>query len=587
MLPSWLEIVEGHAPILLIAPHGGRAGTATRAMLHPKVNDLGTAAITRELASRLRARALINTAMDRNELDCNRLSQLSQHAPWLLELITEQLIAIIKSEGHATVLVIHGWNIIEPRVDLGLGLKEIGGTLRPLPGAYITAREAFIRGQVSVLAARLRHAQIHPTFGLRYPGAAAHNLLQGFTPRHASSKSTPLRQLATIAADGGVDALQLEMSVTLRLPGELRERAIDAITQTFATRRESEAQRSAPAPICILTQTQPTSPKMVTPKAPPSRVGVEFYDPTAGIGGMVSFDFGPGAAGGRIMILFGGSRVALFTAEGEAERKGHQLSIGPLILNASHNGNLVFRGPAVIVDDGRAYLSVEDALARSRIDQTAAVQATLEFEDTTTSFSNLLIELDDLLAAARTARNSNESSPIIPPRAAFGRLRGFVQLGGRRSSLDAAFRLGASFTGLGLQKFVKRWMLWSNFRRPTGHEAFEARELQLDGGACHRLARVSRNGHWSTCKLTEIRAHHLSPNGPPERVAADATDPAGVRLTIEGTSGAFVMLSRPGPDQTRLHTTLGFAEFRLGDLRGAGMYEFSQRVGLNGDPEAF
>ena len=82
---SWLEIVDGAVPVLLIAPHGGRAGLAARSTLHPKVNDLGTAEITREIATRLGARALINRAMDRNELDCNRLSQLSQRAPWLLE----------------------------------------------------------------------------------------------------------------------------------------------------------------------------------------------------------------------------------------------------------------------------------------------------------------------------------------------------------------------------------------------------------------------------------------------------------------------------------------------------------------------
>src|SRR5215472_11081306 len=119
--PPWLEIVEGAAPILLIAPHGGRAGAAARAILHPKVNDLETAEITREIATRLGARALINTAMDRNELDCNRLSQITQRAPWLLELIARELDGVIRSAGHATVLLIHGWNIIEPRIDLGLG----------------------------------------------------------------------------------------------------------------------------------------------------------------------------------------------------------------------------------------------------------------------------------------------------------------------------------------------------------------------------------------------------------------------------------------------------------------------------------
>src|SRR4029077_7384215 len=106
---EWLETNEGAAPILLIAPHGGRAGHAARATLHPKVNDLETAAITRELAHRLGAPALINAAMDRNDLDCNRLSQLILRAPWLLELITDRIEDIISHHGRVTVLLIHGW----------------------------------------------------------------------------------------------------------------------------------------------------------------------------------------------------------------------------------------------------------------------------------------------------------------------------------------------------------------------------------------------------------------------------------------------------------------------------------------------
>ena len=232
----WLEIIDGEAPLLLIAPHGGRAGAAARATLHPKVNDLETAEITREIAARLRAPALINAAMDRNELDCNRLSQITQQAPWLLELIAKQLAGIIRRTGHATVLLIHGWNIIEPRIDLGLGLRDVGGTLRPPPGAHVSADDTFILGPVSSLAARLRDAKIHPTFGLRYPGGAAQNLLQGFTARHASSEAAPLRRLANMAAEGMLNALQLEMSVALRLPGELRERAIAAISDTFVNK---------------------------------------------------------------------------------------------------------------------------------------------------------------------------------------------------------------------------------------------------------------------------------------------------------------------------------------------------------------
>src|ERR1700722_7011893 len=123
----WLEVIEGPAPILLIAPHGGRAGAASRSTLHPKVNDLETAAITRDLALRLSAAALINAGMDRNEIDCNRLSQLGARAPWMLDLIAQSTNRMVERHGHATVLLIHGWNVIEPRIDFGLGLRDANG----------------------------------------------------------------------------------------------------------------------------------------------------------------------------------------------------------------------------------------------------------------------------------------------------------------------------------------------------------------------------------------------------------------------------------------------------------------------------
>ena len=49
-------------------------------MLHPKVNDLHTADITRELAQRLGAGAIINAGMDGDRLDLNRLSQVMERA---------------------------------------------------------------------------------------------------------------------------------------------------------------------------------------------------------------------------------------------------------------------------------------------------------------------------------------------------------------------------------------------------------------------------------------------------------------------------------------------------------------------------
>src|ERR1700722_18740306 len=153
---SWLEGIDSDSPLLLIAPHGGRAEPRTRSMLNPKVNDLHTAEITRGLATRLGASALINVAMDRNRIDCNRLSQIIEGAPWVLGILAQRVGAIVARHGRVTVLLIHGWNIIEPRLDFGLGLRNSGGELRPPGSACVSACDEFINGPLAGLADHLR-----------------------------------------------------------------------------------------------------------------------------------------------------------------------------------------------------------------------------------------------------------------------------------------------------------------------------------------------------------------------------------------------------------------------------------------------
>jgi len=308
--PPWLEVIEGESPILLIAPHGGRAGIATRSTLHPKVNDLETADITRDLASRLGATALINAGMDRNEIDCNRLAQIAERAPWMLDLITGHASRIIDLHGRAIVLLIHGWNVIEPRIDFGLGLRHNSGGLQPPVGAHVSASDEFIRGPVAALFARLDAAGITPTFGLRYPGGASQNLLQAFTGRHANSEIEALQRLAQLAARGRIEALQLEMSVAVRLAGDFRSRGLDALTEVFLGASAGDDRLTLPLhgnERIIIKRDAPPKPvrKSADPLPPPAtRAGIEFYDPIAQIGGMASFDFGAGAAGARIMMLF-------------------------------------------------------------------------------------------------------------------------------------------------------------------------------------------------------------------------------------------------------------------------------------------
>jgi len=584
---SWLEIVAGAAPLLLIAPHGGRAGEAARATLHPKVNDLETAAITRELARRLGAPALINAGMDRNELDCNRLAQLAGRAPWMLDLIARRVEEIVARHGRATVLLIHGWNIIEPRVDFGLGLREAGGRLHPPAGAHVSASDEFINGPVTDLAAALDAARIQATFGMRYPGGAAQNLLQAFTPRHADSPLEALRRLAKIAAEGAIDALQLEMSVALRLPGALRERSLDAFAKTFSAAGNGAA---APRPAFhVVRQSIPRAAKKTAAvsSAPPSRVGVEFYDPAARLGGMVSFDFGPGAAGGRIMVLFDRRRVALFTAEGKASRESGKISLGPLTLDArAHGGRLDFSGPAVIVDDGAAYLSVERALAKGRLDGAMELAATLCFDDGAPAFADIIAALETALTRAHQHDAGFADAAGAPPHALYGRLRGSISVGGAHYALDAIARVGASFTSLGPRRFAERRMLWACFSRDGGHDAAEARALTLDGVRSHRIARSLRDREWSDCELAHIELTVAPPSSPPARIAAEIAAPGGARMIIEGRPDTFMTLSRPGLDGVRIHTSLGFASYRIGDAAGAGMYEYSRLAGTAaGDTE--
>lgn len=570
--PRWLETPEGGAPVLLIAPHGGRAGPATHAMLNPKVNDLHTADITRELAWRLDAGAIINAGMDRNQLDLNRLSQVMSEAPWMLELIAARLERIVARSKRAVVLVIHGWNVIEPRVDLGVGIKSSGGKLLPARGAHVSASDGFINGPLLDLAESLRRSGIKPSFGLRYPGAGPNNLLQAFTQRHASSPLDPLRRLAALNACGALEAVQLELSVTLRMPGRLRVEVIDAIARSFAgCDRAVIAPRAARLEVVRTSDASPPAAERRAQQtlAAPSRVGLEFYDGSARVGAMASFDLGAGAAGARVMMVLGRERIALFTAEGRVERTPQSLVLGPLTLRTC-GGGLVFEfaGPAVVVEDGAAYLSVEHALAKAALQE--AMELYAEFDPWPGAHpspgppSQTLIELI--------------THPEHDAKGIFGRLTGRLSIAGTRHRLEAAGRLGRSFTGIGKAAFRTRRMIWAAFPGTSAPRAVEARTLTTEDGAESGHACVFSRGLWADHTPQRLE---LAPAGlrcPPEQISLRLQPlKDGHALTLGGEVRGFVMLSRPGSAQSRILTSLGFATFRLGDRRGVGMFECSQR----------
>lgn len=559
----WLEVIEGGSPLLLIAPHGGRAGKAARATLHPKVNDLHTAEITRELAARLDASALINSAMDRNLIDCNRIPQLAERAPWVLEIIAQRLAAMVERFGRATVLLIHGWNIIEPRVDFGLGVRTHGHELRPAGSAQVSASDDFINGPLAALAGQLRVAGIIPTFGLRYPAGGIHNLVQAFTERHRGSPLSPLSRISSISARGPVDAAQLELSVSVRLLGPLRQRCIDAIADTFARRPQAAVLSHSNLSIVRA----PFAPRGVSVTAP-VRIGMEFYDATSGIGAMTSFDLGASGFGARIMMLLGERRVILCTCEGTTRRDRDRLSLGPLSL-AIRGDSLVleFAGPAVVVPDGSTYLSIERALATGILDPSARVTLRVPLSG------------DGLDPAVLFADGPPDSAVrnIAP---LFSIATGEATLERRRYTLHASTRAGVSFTGLGPQKFNERRMIWALFDGDAQvQDAIELRRIDADTGTQQRAARLLSDGNWSTLTLKNLAIEARAPELMPHRL--EATVAAGVSrdsFKLVGTPIAFVPLSRPGLNGSRIYTALGFGTFKWGTRPASGMFEYSRRV---------
>jgi hypothetical protein len=574
----WLEAPDGDAPVLLIAPHGGHAGPATRALLNPKVNDLHTADITHELARRLGAGAIINAGMDRNRLDLNRLSQVMNEAPWMLELIAARLERIVARGGRAVVLLIHGWNVIEPRVDLGVGVKSAGATLLPACGAHVSASDGFINGPLLDFVESLGRSGIKPTFGLRYPGAGANNLLQAFTQRHASSPVDALRRLAALNARGALEAVQLELSVALRMPGRFRTETIAAIADSFArcdrhatAPQLSRVGRASRIEIIRTVEVPSPAPRRGPQQLPagPLRVGLEFYDPSTKLGVMASFDLGAGAAGARVMAIAGRERIALFTAEGRVERTAHSLTLGPLALriDGSHL-RFDFAGPAVVVEDGTAYLSVERALAKAALHEAMELHA--EFEPLPAPRASSGAPTETLVELITRPENAGEGI--------FGRVTGHFWIAGEKHRLEAVARLGRSLIAIGNGAFSARRMIWAAFPDAASPQAVEARaQTDNEGGETER-ARVLDRGRWTDRGLQRLELTPATPRRPPHRISAILRPPGeGHALTLAGEVQSFVMLSRPGPAQSRILTSVGFASFRTGDNHGAGMFECSHR----------
>ncbi len=548
-IPNWLEVMDGGAPILLIAPHGGRAGPESHALLAPRVNDLHTAELTRELAGRLDAAALINAGMDRNLVDCNRLSQVVARAPWLLAMIAERLERMVAEKGRALVLAIHGWNLIEPRVDIGVGLTEHAGTLAPSRDAHVSVSDRFLSGTLRALINRLGRAGIVSTFGMRYPAGGAQNLVQAFTGRHLRSEVVALRRIAALGARGVIEAVQLELSIALRFPGALRHDAVESMVEVLTREGDAAACNGNLMTVARRTSGMPTSRRHPAVRRS-ARLGFEFYDPQTRIGAMASFDLGAGRGGGRVMILTPSGAVVLFTGERGAHYEPGRLRVGPLSLEASGGRpRLEFAGPALVTPDAEAYINIERALSLSSLE--TETELSIEFQP------EVSFDLD-------SARASAESDGARGLSTCFGGFSGRLRVGAKDYSLQGVSRIGSAFTALGDGSFEGRRMLWARGESGREFEAVQAAEFLADG-------------EWRpACAPAVCRIIALDP---PRTIRASLTAPSGEELSLAGEIVSCVPLLRSDARGGRFRTMVGFAEFEIGGQSGFGMFEYSRRAG--------
>jgi hypothetical protein len=266
------------------------------------------------------------------------------------------------------------------------------------------------------------------------------------------------------------------------------------------------------------------------------------------------------------MMLFDHHRAALFTAEGRPTRSASAVTHGPLSLRREGESIvLAFRGPAVIVPDATAYLSIERALASGRLDGDCEVNVRFEIDRVGGEF-----DFDRILSSSSAAQTGPSSS------AAFGRIAGKVCLDGSMRTLNGFARAGMSFTGLGPQKFTARRMIWAYFDDDEMPRALEARSVATNESPPNQSARILEADGWSLCELRDLTIVTPSVEEPPHRIFASLMRADGSSCELEGNVECFIPLSRPGPELSRIYTSLGFASFCVGDRRGAGMFEYSR-----------
>lgn len=380
-LPPWMRFIAGSTPIVLVAPHGGRRPADAPIKDSIKVNDLHTADLTAELAARTQGYALINHSYDRNELDLNRISQVRTRAPWFLDALLELVSFLVERHGEVRVFFVHGWNVVQPVCDLGMGMRQ--REQRVLPASKFAAptlSPAFFNTTVVPFRELALAYGLDVAIGRRYPAADKENVMQLFSARFAKEPSPTIRRLAELSMQGVVNALQLELGVGLRWPGVERDRLIDSFCRTLGSCSDLASQNGAGFATIAPTGTAGNGNHNHAAEHSlfaadevhgTRRFGLHFHDPVSGIGimGGIEASVEDGTHGGRLMLSLGGTEMALFTGEDEGRCVPGMLQVGGLTWHGEPDGfDITYVGPVMRFSHPQAFIRLEEGLAASWVE---------------------------------------------------------------------------------------------------------------------------------------------------------------------------------------------------------------------------
>lgn len=555
MLPSWMTYIQGTEPILFVAPHGGRRPPEAPILDSIKVNDLYTAELTTELAKITGGYALINHAYDRNEIDLNRISQVRKDAPWFLAALAELLTVVVEQHGAARIFFMHGWNVVQPVCDLGIGLKLRGEKLARIGKAAPTLNTQFLTEEVLPFRDTAMAQGIDVAIGRRYPAADKNNVMQLFSGRFADDTASPIQALAQLSTNGKINAVQCELGVGLRWPGEERERFVSIFCQTLGKHSTKGAHHSHEVTAVHIAprKTHPLSPQNSAPiplrhHADTVRLGLHFHDPASGLGLLGGIECNPSEPthSGRLMLFLGGTEMVLFTGEDDSTTDPHHLHIGGLVWQ-THDGGLQisYRGTVMRFSHPQAFIRLEDGLAASWIEP-AEISLTVTLP---TPFPSLAVPLY------------------------LSHLRGEIRLRDRQHTIDAwgfldqlkpeetgrlqPRRLLSLPFGPDLGVFLS-WVETSQGPRTSGvlyhhgvPHTLEAHEWELDY--------TLQDGRPTGFRVS------LSPSVPP------------LTLACEGETISHIPIVRHAPQGSALAVTFGLSRAVWQGREALGIYEFSAR----------